>query len=541
MNDSNIKQLYRKDGSGRDAALAAYPIVIKENNGQEKLLNELAFIAADLSHPEALRLMFDAGVSPSVIGKYGYTLLHYQAIRDWSKYHVLPEGAMKETVSLLLDNKVSALRKDENRGMTCYHYAAQNALTEAVEALAARGVKLNVTDKDGNTGIHIACRYVEHALKDVGYKKKSMENFEKQREDRLISCKERGLTEEETTNYMKGLNSNLEDAKRDMEAAERLVEEYFRTVKAFAEGGVDIDEKNAVGKTALDIAVEKNAKKIAAYLSGTLTEGDDSAVVAGGMTLHQAAEKGDAAAIRALAEKGAEVNGLKDDDRHKFGGCTPLAIATAFLHADAAEALLKCGADPSFKDGYGNTALYYLFSPNLDKAYINETIIAEKRIPRILKAMMSAGLSVNQIVDESGDTLLNLACRSVRGTMYKNHTIKGDVIEEVMRNNPDLNLPNLRGGTPLMHACAHDFGIMENVQLALLEQGANVSAADMNGDTALHYAARNRDGPGAKTLCDMLLEFGADAKAVNNAKQTALDIAAGEDNEPLVKLLLSKM
>jgi ankyrin repeat protein len=83
--------------------------------------------------------------------------------------------------------------------------------------------------------------------------------------------------------------------------------------------------------------------------------------------------------------------------------------------------------------------------------------------------------------------------------------------------------------------------MMENVQVALLEQGAEVSAADRNGDTALHYAARNDDKNGAKVLCEMLLEFGAAAAAVNNAGKTALDIATEIGNEPLVKLLLAKI
>jgi ankyrin repeat protein len=90
-------------------------------------------------------------------------------------------------------------------------------------------------------------------------------------------------------------------------------------------------------------------------------------------------------------------------------------------------------------------------------------------------------------------------------------------------------------------ASARDFDLMENVQIALLEGGADTAAADQNGDTALHYAARNDDQNGAKTLCEMLLEFGAAADAVNNAGKTALDIAAETNNEPLVKLLLAKM
>ena len=62
--------------------------------------------------------------------------------------------------------------------------------------------------------------------------------------------------------------------------------------------------------------MESDAKKIAAYLSGTLS-GDESAdIAARGMTLHQAAEKGDAEAIKAIAGTGADVNSLKDGGEH---------------------------------------------------------------------------------------------------------------------------------------------------------------------------------------------------------------------------------
>ena len=144
-------------------------------------------------------------------------------------------------------------------------------------------------------------------------------------------------------------------------------------------------------------------------------------------------------------------------------------------------------------------------------------------------------------VNDDSDTLLIFACKANRGPGSNRHSAKGDFIDEVMKNKADINLTNRFGETALMHACAKDFDMMENVQIQLLEQGALVSAADRNGDTALHYAARNDDKKGAYSLCDMLLEFGADAKAVNNAGKTALDIATETDNEPLAKLLISKM
>ena len=532
MHVNEVKNIYGKNGP--EAALEAYKAFLAEHPESG---DELAFIAADYAHPEALALLFGAGVSPDITDKYQHTLLHYLGKQPESTYYIKPEGAVRATTELLLDNKLSALRKDTNRNMTCYHYAAENGMAEMIEALAARGAKLNMTDKDGNTGIHIACDYVRHALKNVEFSKNSAERAKKNYEETLAGYKSQGRTEEQIAQYVSSNASAPEKAQQEYDAAVARVERYFRVVKAFAEGGVDKDEKNGYGQSALDIAVKSDAKKIAAYLSGTLTDdADGSAIAAGGMTLHQAAEKGDKEAIKAIAAAGADLNGLKEGERHRNGGCTPLAIAVIFMKNEAAEALLACGADPSFKDSSGRVAVSYL-----NEASVNGPAFEEKRIPRFIKDMVSVGLNINTPVDDDGNTLLILACKSGRSGGYNKYTKKGEMISGTLKHNPDINLKNRFGETALMHACARDFEIMEQVQLTLLEQGANVAAADKNGDTALHYAARNGDRNGAKTLCDMLLEFGAVANVVNNAGQTALDIATENENEPLVKLLLGKM
>jgi ankyrin repeat protein len=508
----DLKGLYNTTGKTREDALAAYRELVAEK-GIDRCGQDLLFLAADYAHAEALAFLLESGASPLAADDYGFTLLHYLARQEESRYHLKPAGAAAACTELLLDNKVSYLRKDENEKMACYHYAARNGLAEMVETLAKRGAKLNMTDKDGNTGIHIACDYVKNALGDIEYKKKDLENAK---------------------------THTPETAEAKYKAALDLAEGYFRVVKAFAEGGVDKDEKNSYDQTALDIAVKNGAKKIAAYLSGALVEeADDAAIAAGGMTLHQAAEKGDAEAINAIAGTGANLNALKDDDEYHSGGCSALAIACAYLQPKAVEALLANGADPSFKDGNGRAALSYLVSGL--KVSLHSGVFNEQRIPKIIRDMVSAGMSVNETVNDDADTLLILACKSVRGTGYNNHSVKGDIIDTVLALNPDINLANRFGETALMHACARDFDMMENVQTALLEQGADAAAADRNGDTALHYAARNDDKNGAKALCDMLLEFGAPAAAVNNAGQTALDIATETGNEPLVKLLLTKI
>lgn len=527
-----IYEVRREYGQkGREAALEAYKIVLKEHPESGE---ELARTAADFAHSEALSMLFEAGVSPATSDDYRFTLLHYLARQDESKYTIKPAGAVRAAADLLLDNKVSVLQKDENEKMTCYHYAARNGMAELVEALATRGVKLNMTDKEGNTGIHIACDYVRFAIKNIETSKNNLERTKKNYEETVIRFKGQGRTDEQIAQYMANNANTPEKAQQEYDAAVAAVEGYFRTVKAFAEGGVDKDEKNEYGQSAIDFAINSDAKKISAFLSGTLTaDADEAAIAAGGMTLHQAAEKGDAVAIKAIVKTGVDVNGLKDGERY-YGGCTALSVAVAFLQSDVVDALLECGADPAYKDGNGHAALYYLV--HLDTmSTMRAGGLSKETISKILKSMVSAGFKMDQPIDDDGNTLLNLAC-SIREGTGENY-----VINAVLRNNPNINLPNRFGQTPLMRVCAGDFDDLENIQLVLLEQGADVSVTDSNGDTAMHYAARNGNKTGAKVYCDMLLEFGADSKTVNNSGKTALDIAVEKENEPLAKLLLNKM
>jgi len=536
MNLNEIKKLYTRQDP--EAPLSAYRTAIEEFKGQEEKLNELAFLAADYAHSEALSLLFEAGVSPQITDKYAFNLLHTLARRQESNYHPKPKGAVAATTALLLDNKVSAIRKDENENMCSYHYAARNGLVEMVETMSDRGVKLNMTDKNGYTGIHIAAEYVKEALRNIDYKKRDLENAKAKYEKEITQLRAQNKSDEEIAEYVgKWIPTTPEKAQDNYEAAIQLAEDYFRTVKAFASGGVDPDEKNSFGKSALDIAIENDAKKIAAFLSGNST--DDGDIDAGGMTLHQAAEKNDVKAINAIAKRGADINSLKDDKEYNLGGRTALSIAVSFLHADAVEALLACGADPSFRDSNGRLAASYLEFGS--KATIVSDTFTKKLIPNIIKNLIAAGMDINMPANDDSDTLLILTCKSPGNAGFSRYTVKDEILKEIMKHKPDVNRTNLSGETALMHACARNFKLMEKYQLDLLEQGADVSAVDKNGDTALHYAAGNDDKNGAKILCDMLLEFGADVNAVNNKKKTALDIATEQDNEPLVKLLLNKM
>jgi ankyrin repeat protein len=215
-----------------------------------------------------------------------------------------------------------------------------------------------------------------------------------------------------------------------------------------------------------------------------------------------------------------------------FSGKTALGIACATLSGAMAELLLDSGADPNYRDAGGRSAIRYCVSRSADSQSNPEI-----ECPKIVRAMLSHGLDVNGFVDDDSNTMLNRACKAE----HEGYASKTIMIRLFLDAGADVNISNRFGETPLMHASGKDFDKLGDIQLLLLEKGADTTMKDSNGNTALHYAAGNSSAAGAKTLAENLLDYGADAKAVNNRSKTALDIAVERGNEALSKFLLKAM
>ena len=82
-------------------------------------------------------------------------------------------------------------------------------------------------------------------------------------------------------------------------------------------------------------------------------------------------------------------------------------------------------------------------------------------------------------------------------------------------------------------SCVFLFRLVANY---LLKHGADVSFADINGDTALHCAVRS----GSLGVCVSLLDYYASCDTVNGDRETSLHEAAKGDNADIVVLLLDK-
>ena len=109
-----------------------------------------------------------------------------------------------------------------------------------------------------------------------------------------------------------------------------------------------------------------------------------------------------------------------------------------------------------------------------------------------------------------------------------------DVAQEILDQGFDLNCIRPNQGRTLLHGCANR-GTKKAVAW-LLEKGSNPNALDLNGNTPLHVAAQRNTYPG---VIEALIAAGADITAVDGDGQTALEIAKANGRDRLVDCLRS--
>ncbi len=482
-----------------------------QNKGQRPLL----YCAASYGDAGAIDILLDAGAKAMVTNKYGENPLHALGELSECRWNKPSDEDIYRAAKRLYEAKVSILRKDDN-GLTCYHMAAKKANYPMIQALLDCGAKLTGTDNHGYTAIHFACMEVRHTVQSLVYSQRHFDEL-------------KPIPDDIRPNWRKIEEEKIERVTKELAADKKMLDDYFKIVKTLVEAGLDADAKDNYGHDALYYAVDSDAKKIAAFLKGEDVENEQS-LTAGGMTLHQAVIKKDAAAVKALIAMGADMNEIYTE--YRFEGRTPLALACGMVHNECVAALLEGGADPNFKAGeQGRTAMWFLIRDEnsvLARHHKDEDVID------IFRILLKAGMDVNAFVDDQSNTALIMTCNDCRIP---------SLIEELINIPCDVNMANLAGQTALMFALKErELKRSENVVISLLENDAKIDVCDRNGKTPLMYAASNSNHTAAKVFAQLLIDFG-DAKidATNNEGKSALDIATENNNEELVKLLLANM
>lgn len=221
----------------------------------------------------------------------------------------------------------------------------------------------------------------------------------------------------------------------------------------------------------------------------------------------------DALAIKELRKKGLISTAEEVNELRLPSGATLLIDAAEKGDAPLVSLLLQAGADPNGR-GYS----------------INAVPLTRTQSAEVVTSLLAAEAEVN-VADATGTTPLSRALSTgnmagaealLRAGASTAPTAPADppllavrdaaTAARLLEAGADVNQASARGVTPLMRAVARND---EEMVRFLIDNGADVRAADLAGNTALHAA---RSAAIVQALC----HAGADATAVNARGETAL-------------------
>lgn len=189
--------------------------------------------------------------------------------------------------------------------------------------------------------------------------------------------------------------------------------------------------------------------------------------------------------------------------------------------------LLYCLMFPSTINLFAMHANLEIHLMALDAAHkVNEellfTAVLNNNAEKIKELFEQKKVNINMRRNEDGKTAVCLA--AARG--------KKDALQELLRHNPDVNLPDNDGWTPLKKAADYDY--LECARL-LLEAEADPNKEDKQGYTPLMIAYDKFE------MAQLLLSRGADVNhRAHLDGSTTLLRAANCSNFDMVKLLVGK-
>jgi len=286
-------------------------------------------------------------------------------------------------------------------------------------------------------------------------------------------------------------------------------------IKTLVAKGVDLNQADAQGTTALMIAAEGNAylpnnAPIVALLldRGARVDAEDKR---GKTALWRASAEGKVESLRLLLEKKADPN-HKDSD-----GSTPLLQAIYYGHADVLPILLGAGAQIEMEDAHRTRPLMLAAEGT---AYLanNEPLVT----------MLLASGATLEAQDERG-----------RSALYRAATEgKEQALRLLIDKKANLNQQTNDGSSALLSAITYG---KTGAARILVEGGANVEQADSNGTTPLMMASEGSAYiSDSEPLVTMLLAAGAKVDVQDQRGRTAVNRAAAAGKAVAVGLLLDK-
>ena len=433
--------------------------------------------AARNAKSEIIEYLLSLGLKVNMVSNSGQTPLMC-ACRD---------GGRLDNIKTLIKQGAD-IHQIDNDGWTALHYAARDAKSEIIEYLLSLGLKVNIVDNSGQTPLMCACRDGDR-LDNIKTLIKQGADIHQIDNDGWTALHDAARdAKSEIIEYLLSLGvkvNMVDNSGRTPLMCACCDGDRLDNIKTLIKQGADIHQIDNDGWTALHYAARDAKSEIIEYL---LSLGLKVNMVdnSGQTPLMCACRDGDRLDnIKTLIKQGADIHQIDND------GWTALHDAARDAKSEIIEYLLSLGLKVNMVDNSGRTPLMFACC---DCSRFDN-----------IKTLIKQGADIHQI-DNDGWTALHDAATHA----------KSEIIEYLLSLGLKVNMVDNSGHTPLMCACC-DGDRLDNIK-TLIKQGADIHQIDVNGWTALHYAARDAKSE----IIEYLLSLGLKVNMVDNSGQTPL-------------------
>ena len=489
--------------------------------------NTLLHLAVLERKPSMIEFLLQHGADPGVTNK-----------SNLSPLHIAVKEKCFECAKSLVENSKAGLNILDRSKNTPLMLACQSKQHKLIRLLLKAGVDPNIANKKGNTALHIAVSNNDmESVRDIMASKDVNINALNGNSWTPLSLAEM-QGNKKMVEFLQKLDPNVQDHMGESLLHKAVLKGDIKLLKSLRERkGLAMEVKDILGYTPAELAIKDLRADIVAELLDMGADPNAREQVQGNTLLHLAAIEENTEVMRVLA--GWEKTLLEEKNKK---GQTPLHMVVERGMEEMVKTLLTYRADPSIKDGNGDTALHlahrkgYRTIANLllDNFYTDADLknadgktalqlyVADGDLEIASRLLNEKNVDPN-ILDQQGNTLLHLAANE--GNLK--------VVRLLMQHHASLDILNENGLTPLKLAIrkSHD-----SIVRALLEAGADPAKRDGHGDTALHEAVYCSDLQMLRLLAE---QSHLAWNLANDAGDTPLHAAATAGHADAVALLLS--
>ena len=489
----------------------------------------------------------------------------------WTALHHSARNGSYELVKYFADMGADINLKD-NLGMNCLHIAAKNGHSNLCKTFIDQyNFDIETADNEGLTALHVAARNGSYDLVkyyiDIVADLKFVESLG-------LKCLHIAA-ENGDFNLCKRLidNHNVDclvtDNKGWTALHHSVISGSYKLVKYFADMGVDIECKNALGWNCLHIAAQNGHLKLCQILIDRHNLDIHTADKDGWTAIHHSARNGSYELVAYFTDMGTCI------DSKVYGGLNCLHIAAQNGHLNLCRKLVdKHNFDIDLTDYNGWTALHhsarngsyelfaFIVGMGIDIECKNNSgenslhIAARYGHFNLCKRLINEHKFDVQLSDNDGWRPLHHSARSSSYRLFKYFVIMGTdsdcktdiglnclhiatnnrhlhLCEKLIdKHNFDVDMPDFNGWAALHHSARN--GSYDLVKY-FGNRGADINLADDSGMNCLHIAAKY----GHLNLCKTLIDkYKLDVDMKDNEGQTALHISAQNGSYDLVKFFV---